>query len=413
MSTVGGLSSGLAFLPALMAENADGTGTDSLLTAWIRANGWRAAGIVWPVDGPVRSVLLAKPDSVERVPQPPVEIGEVIKSLRSGATTVVWQVPASSGRLHTFLTPPGRQSGVVWCERAPGEPWSDAERNYLRLSARMIERCPAFGSVFGPVIESERLHQRLGDAAIIAGRMAHDFDNILTGIIGFADLTLPLLPMGSQQSRFIGEIGKVGQRGIQFTQQLHQLSRSGQIKPLPGLVSQAVQKETERIRPLMPPGVQVLANVSTSLASVAMDAGPLQTVLGHLLQNAVEATPATGPVVVTARAVELNPSDAKAFLGQAGPGAHIEVAVQDAGPGIKNEVRAKLFAEPFFTTKVRHRGLGLAVVYRVLYAHRGGIRIEPGLPPDTGTTVRIVIPLAAARPPVASPATVFSPSVGG
>lgn len=413
MSTAGGMSSGLAFLPALLADNADGAGLDALLTSWVRANGWRAAGVVWPIEAPARVVLLVKPESVERPPQPPIEVSEVVKSLRSGSSTVVWQVPASSGRLHTLLTPPGRQAGVVWAERAPGEPWSDAERNYLRLSARLLERCPALGALIGPVIESERLHQRLGDAATIAGRMAHDFDNILTGIIGFADLTLPLLPQGSQQSRFIGEIGKVGQRGIQFTQQLHQLSRSGQVKPLPGLVAQAVQKETERLRPAMPQGVQVLANVSSNLAAVAMDTGPLQTVIGHLIQNAVEATPATGPVVVSARSVELSPSEAKAFLGQVGTGAHVEVSIQDAGPGIKPDVRARLFVEPFFTTKVRHRGLGLAVVYRVLYAHRAGIRLEPGATPDSGTTVRIVIPLAAARPPVANAASVFSPSVGG
>src|SRR5436190_13036550 len=120
MSTVGGLSSGLAFLPTLLAETADGAGLDSLLTGWVKANGWRAAGVVWPVDPPVRVVLHAKPESVEKPPQPPFEIGEVVKSLRNGATTVVWQVPASSGRLYTLLTPPGRPAGALWAERSPG-----------------------------------------------------------------------------------------------------------------------------------------------------------------------------------------------------------------------------------------------------------------------------------------------------
>ena len=99
--------------------------------------------------------------------------------------------------------------------------------------------------------------------------------------------------------------------------------------------------------------------------------------------------------------MELNPSDAQGYLGHVGPGAHIELSVLDAGPGIKPENRTKLFVEPFFTTKIRHRGLGLAVVYRTLCAHRGGIRIDPAIAPATGTGVRIVIPLAAARSPVA------------
>ena len=66
----------------------------------------------------------------------------------------------------------------------------------------------------------------------------------------------------------------------------------------------------------------------------------------------------------------------------------------DNGPGIKPEVRRRLFAEPFFTTKVRHRGLGLAVCYRILCAHRGGIQLSPVAAPGTGTQVRVVLPLA-------------------
>ena len=79
--------------------------------------------------------------------------------------------------------------------------------------------------------------------------MAHDFDNILTGIIGFSDLTLPLLPAGLAGRRSSSPRSrKVGQRGIQFTQQLHQLSRSGQVKPNPASVAAAVAKEEARLQ---------------------------------------------------------------------------------------------------------------------------------------------------------------------
>ena len=101
--------------------------------------------------------------------------------------------------------------------------------------------------------------------------------------------------------------------------------------------------------------------------------------------------------------MELSTADAKGYLGLVGPGAHIEVAIRDRGTGIKPDVLAKLFAEPFYTTKVRHRGLGLAIVYRILHAHGGGIRIESAAPPETGTVVRIVLPPAAARQSAAAP----------
>jgi signal transduction histidine kinase len=412
MSSTSGLSTGLQYLPTWLNETSEPTALDSLLSGWVRANGWRSAGIAWPADASPRIVVMARAEASDRPPQAHAEVPDVAQSLTNGSPTVVWQVPSSAGRLYTLITPPGRPSGVVWADRGPGDPWSELDRSYLRTAARLIERSAALAVHCGPIIETDRLQQRLGDAAVIAGRMAHDFDNILTGIIGFADLTIPLVPNGSQPSKFIAEIGKVGQRGIQFTQQLHQLSRSGQVKPSPGSVGTALAKEEQRIRQALGQNLSILSNIPANLAAVAMEANPLQTVIGHLMQNAAEATPATGPVIVSARAVELNPSDSRMYLGAVGIGAHLEIALQDSGPGIKPEHRARLFAEPFFTTKVRHRGLGLAIVYRTLFAHRGGIRIDPAEPPATGTCVRVVIPLAAARPPATVPAPALAMSPG-
>jgi signal transduction histidine kinase len=127
-----------------------------------------------------------------------------------------------------------------------------------------------------------------------------------------------------------------------------------------------------------------------------MDVSCLGVVFGHLLENAVEAVPAGGPVTVTAGVVELGDSDARSYLGRAEAGPHVAVSVRDRGPGIKPDVRPKLFAEPFFTTKVRHRGLGLAIAFRTLAAHRGGIRIEPA-DGGPGVLARVVLPLA--KPP--------------
>jgi signal transduction histidine kinase len=411
MSTAGGLASGLAYLPTWLAETKDTAALDTTLCGWVRASGWQAAGLAWPVDTLPRTVLVARPAGASPLPQPPVEWPEVVKSLRGGSHTVVWQLPTSSGRLYTLLNPPGRNVGLIWVEKPGLEPWSEIERNYLRLAARLIERSSALSNRIGPVVDSERLQQRLGDAAVIAGRMAHDFDNILTGIIGFADLTAPLVQSNGQAVKFINEISKVGQRGIVFTQQLHQLSRSGQVKPLPGSIAVAVAKEEARLRPTMPAGLHIQTTIPQGLAAVGMEAGPLQTVIGHLLENAVEASNPGATVTVTARAVELNATEAKSYLGQVGPGAHIEITIQDTGCGIKPEVQAKLFVEPFYTTKVRHRGLGLAIVYRILFAHRGGIRIDPSV--DTGTTVRVVLPLAAARSPIAPVAVFGTPNLGG
>jgi len=407
MSVPGGLAAGLAFLPNWLNDAKDALALDALMSGWTRTSGWRSAGLVWPAEL-TTAVLVARPDAVDRPIAPPPEVPEVFKALKAGSPTMVWQVPGSAGRLYCLLTPTGRSPGLLWAERGPGEPWSETERNYLRLSARLIERSPALASLTGPMIDPDRLQQRIGDAAVIAGRMAHDFDNILTGIIGFSDLTVPLVPQGSQQAKFVAESGRVGQRGIEFTTELHQLSRSGQTKPLPGSVTGVVGKLEAKIRAGLPAGAHLLTAVPGGLSAVAMDTGPLGVVLGQLLANAVEAVPAGGRILVSARLVELSQADARGFLGNANPGPHVEVTVQDSGPGIRPEVRARLFVEPFYTTKVRHRGLGLAVVFRTLCAHRGGVRLDPVPLPGTGTVARVVIPPAAPRPAAAPAASALA-----
>ncbi len=301
---------------------------------------------------------------------------------------------------------------MIWADLV-GSAWADSERAYLGLTARTIERAPALMALIGAGVDSERLAQRLADASVIAGRMAHDFDNILTGIIGFSDLTMPLLQPGSQAANFVAEISKVGQRGIVFTQQLHQLSRSGQTKPSPGAVSNVLAREEVRLMSAMSPGLRVEYELPPNLPTVAVDAAPLQSALGHLFENAVEACPQGGVVRIAAKAVELTDADAKAFLGRLGAGSHLMITISDTGTGIKPEVRRRLFVEPFFTTKVRHRGLGLAIAYRILCAHRGGIQIDQVPAPGVGTQVRVVLPLATARPPGGPGSPGGHPATGG
>lgn len=407
-----GLASGLAFLPAWLADARDGQAWDALLGGWVRAAGWRSAGVVWPFPGTPVLAQAARPDGVDALPVLPAELSDVARGLTTGPATVLWQVPGTAGRLYALLQPAGRPAGMVWAERATAEPWSEAERQFLALSVRLMERSPALAARIGPLVDAERLHQRLGDAAVIAGRMVHDFNNVLTGIMGFTDLTVPLVRDLPQPAKFVGEISKVVQRGIQFTQQLHQFSRSDQAKPQPGHLPACLLKEEARVRTIGPVGMQVRVDVPAACPAVAVEAGPLSAVLGHLLDNAAEASPPHGTVRVTARPVDLTAADARTFLGRVSPGPHVEVTIQDDGPGIKPDVRAKLFAEPLFTTKVRHRGLGLATVFRTLHAHGGGIRLDAVPPPGTGTVARVVLPVAA-KPVAVTPRPLAGTTAAG
>ena len=404
MSTPGTLSAGLAFLPGWWQETTDPTAFDGLLAGQIRACGWRSGGFVWPAESTPMVVKVAPHGLTSDAVVPP-EIFAVARAIRAGDRTVVVPAPNTSGRVYAGVLPIGRPLGLVWAERAPGQSWSDDERAYLALVGRAMERSPAVAAAVGPMIDPDRLAQRLADAAVIAGRIAHDFDNVLTGIMGFSDLTTPLLPPGSQQASFVSEIAKVGQRGIQFTQQLHQFNRGGQARPTPGSVVATLGREEVRLKPFMHAALRVEKDLPLGLPAVAVDAAPLQTALGHLFENAVEACPQGGMVRLSARVVDLTDAEAGAFLGKVSAGPHVLVTFTDTGTGIKPEVRRRLFAEPFYTTKVRHRGLGLAVAFRIAAAHRGGIQIDPVAPPGSGTQARIVFPLVASRPPSVSAAT--------
>lgn len=415
MASPSGTTSGLAYLPHWLQDTKDPSALDAQLSAWGRASACRVAGLVWPADSKPNVMIQARPESAEKLAAPPAEYLDIAKAIRNGTPTIAWQTPGGTVRLYAAIQPQGRAAGLIWLERGSTDTWTDADKHYLVLSAKLIERSPALLLRIGRNIDSERLQQRLQDASVIAGRMAHDFDNILTGIIGFADLSVPLVPAGSQAARFLGEISKVGHRGIAFTQQLHQMSRAGQPKPLPGNVAAAVAREELRVRVALPSGARMTIEIPASMPVVGIEAVPLGIVLGHLMENAIEASPAQGRITVTAKLVELNSAETQGYLGQLNPGAHVEVTIRDEGPGLTPEIRAKLFAEPFFTTKVRHRGLGLAIVYRALCAHGGGIRFAASAFPDTGTTVHALFPLAAARPTVttASPRPMGASIIGG
>jgi len=414
MSVSTGLASALAALPGWFVEGGrDWPALEASLGQWLRAAGWKSVAILWPANESAQVARLIRVDGRSEAVEVPAELKGAVESLTNGAPTVVWQVPGTSGKLYASIQPHGRVAGAILVEKGQPEAWSELERGFLQLSARLIERTPAMQAHFGPSLDAERLAHRLSDASTIAGRMAHDFDNVLTGMIGFADLTAPLLPSGSQAAKYVAQISEVGKKGVVFTQQLHQMSRAGQAKPLPGSIAMAVSREESRLRPAMPVGLTVAVDIPADLGPVGMDTSPLSVAIGHLLENAVEASGPHGRIDVAARIVELSNEEIRDYLGILRPGTYLEISLADRGIGVKPEARAKLFGEPFYTTKVRHRGLGLAIVYRAVSAHGGGIKLEHRPPPETGVVARVVLPPAAARAAVVgSPRTNSAATLG-
>jgi signal transduction histidine kinase len=226
------------------------------------------------------------------------------------------------------------------------------------------------------------LVRRLTDTARLAGRMAHDFNNILMGVMGFAELAQPLV------------VSNVAQRGLEATRQMHQFSRSGRACPQPTRLTDFWAAHGPGRSIEVPTGVCLDVHTVPDLSAVAMASEPLRIIIAALVQNAAEAMPDGGPVTVAARSVQLAELTASILPMELPAGHYVQITVADAGNGFRPDVLRLVTDEPLVTTKIRHRGLGLAIVLRTLHAHGGGLRIEstPG-----GSSVHVYLPTTASE----------------
>jgi signal transduction histidine kinase len=240
-----------------------------------------------------------------------------------------------------------------------------------------------------------RLCQRVADAAALAGRLAHDFDNLLMGILGFAELAQSETAAGSPAREYVSELYKVARRGVVITQQMHDLSRVGRTAPLPSSFSDVWKTSSATVLNAAATKPNLTVELDDELPQVALSAEELGLVLRHILANAVESQRDGAEVRVTARSVTFA-DRAEDFLPRpVEAGNYIEVTVTDNGPGIRPEILAQITSSPLVTTKPDHRGLGIAIVYRVLDSNGGGVRFQSASP--TGTRVTLALPVAAAR----------------
>ncbi|MCS6852617.1 MAG: ATP-binding protein [Gemmataceae bacterium] len=313
-------------------------------------------------------------------------------------TALAVRAPDGCPFLLAAATAVGRE-GLVWLEGGSEDSWTPPQRRALWLAGQTL------AALWTPTPQerADRVADRLADAAVGGARLAHAFDNVLTGILGFAELALSQTPAGSASHQYLKEVLRAGQEGARLTQQLHDLARSGSFPPGSASLAEVVAEQVQTVRPLLGPQARLHWSVPATLPLAAIHPDALRLLLGQLLENARDALRDVGEINVSARALELGQQDRWAWFGRPVPGRYVELAIRDTGTGLNAAVRPRLLVQPLVTTKPRHLGLGLAIVARIVLSCGGGLRLEDNS--EGGTLVCVLLPLARTTLGITRPAS--------
>jgi PAS domain S-box-containing protein len=244
-------------------------------------------------------------------------------------------------------------------------------------------------------LESERrlLHaQKLESFSILATGFAHDFNNILAGIMGYADLALAGLSPIEPVRRHIEVIKEVTQRAADLTRQVLACAGRGTFVIEPVDLSQLVEDSRTMLDTSVPKHVSLAYDLASHLPVIHADAAQICQVVMNLVINAFEALgDKPGEITVSTSAARCETKDLAGIgSGQKLPdGLYVALEVADTGCGMNQETMAKIF-DPFFTTKFVGRGLGLAAVQGIVRSHKGAIQVSSK--PGEGTKFRILFP---------------------
>lgn len=250
--------------------------------------------------------------------------------------------------------------------------------------------------------------QKMESVGRLAGGVAHDFNNALQVILGNAVLARHELHPEHPLHEYLTEIETAAERSADLTRQLLTFARKQPIAPRLLNLNATVDGMLKMLRRLIGEHIELCWSPGADLWPIEVDPSQLDQVLANLTVNARDAIAGGGRILLETANVTL---DAGYSVEQAEciPGDYVLLAVSDTGQGMDAETRTHLF-EPFYTTKSKGTGLGLATVFGIVKQNRGLIHVysEPG----QGTTFRIYLPRASGTIPPVAPAPMAVRAMG-
>ena len=239
--------------------------------------------------------------------------------------------------------------------------------------------------------EQLRQSQKMEAIGQLAGGVAHDFNNILTVIIGYCDLLKMKPVLNDAGKRAIEQISIAAAKAAQLTRGLLAFSRKQVMDTIPVNLNDIVQQVQKFLVRIIGEDITLKAIYNNPTLRVMADAGQIEQVLMNLATNSRDAMPEGGVLTIETGLQEIDDSFVHSHdWGK--PGSYALITVSDTGTGMDEETLKRIF-EPFFTTKEvgKGTGLGMAIVYGIVNQHNGFIYVisEQG----KGTTFKIFIPL--------------------
>ncbi|QEE17167.1 PAS domain S-box protein [Promethearchaeum syntrophicum] len=229
--------------------------------------------------------------------------------------------------------------------------------------------------------------QKLDSVGILAGGLAHDFNNILVGILGNVNLIQHSEEnFSSEIGEMLEDISEATKKATALTRQLLTFSKGGE----PIKKAQDIEKIIEFSMKLVMPGSKSICKFlpHDKVPPVNVDAGQIEQVINNILLNADQAMEHGGIITIALSQIQFKELDRKVMLK---PGQYIKISISDQGIGIPPQVQKKIFS-PYFSTKPNGNGLGLATVYSIIKKHNGKISFTSTV--DVGTTFDIFLPVS-------------------
>ncbi|MBZ4671858.1 PAS domain S-box protein [Deferribacterales bacterium Es71-Z0220] len=271
------------------------------------------------------------------------------------------------------------------------ERWVDFTADRIMWDGKPAALGTAIDITEKKLIEEKLRHsQKLEALGRLAGGVAHEYNNMMTIILNYIELSILKTAPESELKEYLMRIRRAAEHAADITRQLLSFARKQPIRPVVIDLKDFFDNHIKMFKVLVGENIDVIFKSEENINNIKADATQLNQVMTNLLINAKDAIKGIGKIEIKLKNIEINDYYLPSYPGLQ-EGQYVLISVSDTGEGIKKELLDKIF-EPFFTTKDvgKGTGLGLATVFGIVKQNKGNIYVESE--EGVGTTFKIFLP---------------------